>query len=48
MGNEITKKLLLHKATQALIMNGPDGYSAELSTALPETVMGIPTHPNPT
>lgn len=38
MGPEITKKLLLHKANQVLIMNEPVGYSATLSEYLPENV----------
>lgn len=38
MGPEIAKKLLLHKANQALIMNEPVGYSATLSGYLPGNV----------
>lgn len=38
MGNEIAKKLLLHKAKQALIMNEPDGYLDTLLGHFPENV----------
>lgn len=38
MGNELIKKLLLHKAQRVLIMNEPEGYQDKLKNELPDTI----------
>ncbi len=38
MGNELAKKLLLHKAQRVLIMNEPEGYLNRLKSELPDTM----------
>lgn len=38
LSNDISKKLLLHKATNALIMNEPNGYLDMISSSLPANV----------